>query len=220
MADLTTREPGDEADRQALLTILTTEHFTLQGARSNTVGESTARATLFVGAASASLVALSLLAQATQMGNGLAIFVLVVLPTLYALGTFTFARLVACSIEDLTYGRAINRIRAYYRQVAGEQARYLALTGHDDVTGVLANMGITRTSRWQLYFTLAAMIAVLNGIIGASAVAFAVSQFGVPVGVAAAVGAMAGTASVTLNLRWQGRAHRRAAMEAVVLFPS
>jgi hypothetical protein len=38
---------GDERKRgQALLTALTTEHFTLQGARSQTVGESAARSSI------------------------------------------------------------------------------------------------------------------------------------------------------------------------------
>jgi hypothetical protein len=45
----------DGPDRQALLTMLTTEHFTLQGARANTVSESTARAALYVGSPSAFL---------------------------------------------------------------------------------------------------------------------------------------------------------------------
>jgi hypothetical protein len=33
---------------------------------------------------------------------------MIVLPALYALGVFTFARLVVSSMEDLLYGRAIN----------------------------------------------------------------------------------------------------------------
>jgi hypothetical protein len=65
--DLETEEqllpPVDGPERQALLTMLTTEHFTLQGARANTVSESTARAALYVGSLSASLVALGLLGQ-------------------------------------------------------------------------------------------------------------------------------------------------------------
>jgi hypothetical protein len=94
-----------------------------------------------------------------------------VLPTLYVLGLFTFVRLVTSSTEDLLYGRAINRIRSYYEQVAGDEALYLLLGGHDDTLGVLAKMGIARPSRWQLYFTLASMVAVLDAVVGGSAVA-------------------------------------------------
>lgn len=209
-----------EPDPQALLTMLTTEHFTLQGARANAVSESTARAALYVGALSASLVALGFLGQATDRGAAFGIFLLVVLPTLYAMGTFTLIRLAESSIEDLAYGRAINRIRGYYREVAGDQARYFALGGHDDVAGVLTNMGITRPSRWQLYFTLATMVAVLNGMVGGSAVALGTDWLGLPVGAAAAVGAAAGIASVTVSQRWQDRLHSQASQDAQILFPS
>jgi hypothetical protein len=129
-------------DGQALLTVLTTEHFTLQGARASTVSESSARAALFVGAVSSTLVALGFIAQASELGSAFDTFVLVVLPTLYVLGLFTFVRLVTSSTEDLLYGRAINRIRNNYQEVAGDEARYLLMGGHDDTLGVLANMGI------------------------------------------------------------------------------
>ena len=90
------------------------------------------------------------------------------LPTLFALGVFTFVRLAQSSTEDLLYGRAIDRIRADYRQVTGEHARYLLLGGREHVYGVLANMGMRRPPRWQLWFALAAMVAALNTVIAAT----------------------------------------------------
>jgi hypothetical protein len=51
---------------------------------------------------------------------------------------------------------------------------------NDDVAGVLPNMGITRPSRWRLYFTLATMVAVLNGVAGGSAAAFGADLAGLP----------------------------------------
>jgi hypothetical protein len=47
---------------------VTTEHFTLQGARAATTAESTDRATMFLGSVSAGLVALGLIATATRIG--------------------------------------------------------------------------------------------------------------------------------------------------------
>jgi hypothetical protein len=38
--------------RPAVVTFVTTEHFTLQGARSSTIAEATGRATMFLGAVS------------------------------------------------------------------------------------------------------------------------------------------------------------------------
>lgn len=206
-------------DRQALLTVLTTEHFTLQGARASTVSESSARAALFVGAVTSTLVALGFIAQASELGSAFDTFVLVVLPTLYVLGLFTFVRLVTSSTEDLLYGRAINRIRSYYDEVAGDEARYLLLGGHDDTLGVLANMGIARPSRWQLYFTLASMVAVLDAVVGGSAVAFVAGVAGATLAPAAGVGAVTGVVSCALQFRWQRRAHVDARRRGEVLFP-
>ena len=211
---------GAPVDRQALLTVLTTEHFTLQGARASTVSESSARAALFIGAVTSTLVALGFIAQASELGSAFDTFVLVVLPTLYMLGLFTFVRLVTSSTEDLLYGRAINRIRNYYQEVAGGEARYLLLGGHDDTLGVLANMGIARPSRWQLYFTLASMVAVLTAVVGGSAVAFLAGVVGATLGLAAGIGAVTSVVSCALQFRWQLRAHVVARRRGEVLFPS
>lgn len=51
-------EVADAPDRQELLTALTTEHFTLQGARSQTASESASRASLYILSVSSVLVAL------------------------------------------------------------------------------------------------------------------------------------------------------------------
>jgi hypothetical protein len=208
------------ADPQALLTVLTTEHFTLQGSRSSTVSESSARAALFIGALSSSLIALGFIAQASDLGTAFDTFALVVLPTLYVLGVFTFVRLVTSSTEDLLYGRAINRVRAYYRELAGDDARYLVLAGHDDTLGVLENMGIRRPSRWQLYFTLASMIAVLDAVVGGSAAAFAAGLLGAPLGLSCGIGGVTALASAAVQLRWQRNAHEEARESSEVLFPS
>jgi hypothetical protein len=218
----TTSEPAEdrpEKDRQGVLTVLTTEHFALQGARGSTVSESSARAALYVGGVSSSLVALGFFGQGAERGAFNA-FTLVVLPTVYLLGVFTFARLVESSTEDLLYGRAINRIRQYYLEILGEQSRYVVLGAHDDVLGVLANMGIARPSRWQLSFTLAMMIAMLNAVVGGSAAGFLLSVVGVPLGLALGLGAVTALVSIVIHVRWQRHAHVEAREDREVLLPS
>jgi hypothetical protein len=69
-------------DRPELLTALTTEHFTLQGARSQTVSESASRASLYVMAVSSALVGLGFIGQVSEVGDVFDIFALTVLPTL------------------------------------------------------------------------------------------------------------------------------------------
>ena len=112
---------AEAPDRQELLTALTTEHFTLQGARSQTASESASRASLYILSVSSALVALGFIGQASQIGATFDVFALTVLPTLYVLGVFTFVRVVECGAEDFRYGVAINRIRNYYKQLAGDQ---------------------------------------------------------------------------------------------------
>ncbi len=220
--DSPTRGHGSaDAASGAVVTVLTTEHFTLQGARSSTVSESTARAALFVGAVSSGLIALGFVGQASRFGSSFEAFALVVLPTLFALGAFAFVRLVQSSVEDLFYGRAINRIRGYYRQLVGEQARYLMLGGHDDVDGVLHNMGMLDPPRWQLCFTLAAMVATLDAVIAGTTLALIVGELArAGLGWALLAGAVLALASLYVFARVQSRMHVRARGWEQPLFPS
>ena len=83
----------DHADgdpRPAAVTFVTTEHFTLQGARSSTVSESTTRASVFLGAVSGGLIALGLVATAAKTGVAFYAFGLILLPTLAFVGLATF----------------------------------------------------------------------------------------------------------------------------------
>jgi hypothetical protein len=59
---------ADGDPRPAAVTFVTTEHFTLQGARAQTVSESTMRASVFLGAVSGGLIALGLVATAAKTG--------------------------------------------------------------------------------------------------------------------------------------------------------
>ena len=210
----------DHPDRQAVLTVLTTEHFALQGGRGSTVSESGTRSALYVGAVSSGLVALGFVGRGGEDRDTFNGFALVILPTLYLLGLFTFVRLVQNSIEDIFLGRAINRIRQYYFSVIGDNSGYVMLDANDDPLGVLANAGMARLSRWQLYFTLAMMIAVPNAVVGGSAVTLAVAVLDAPIGVAIAAGIVAGTASIIVYHRWQRAAHTAAAARIDPLRPS
>jgi hypothetical protein len=211
---------GDQPDPQQLLTALTTEHFTLQGARSVTVSESAARSSLYLISVSSALVALGFIGQVSATGDPFRVFALTVLPTLYVLGLFTFVRLVQSVAEDFQYARAINRIRQHYLQLAGDQARVFLLSAHDDARGVLANMGVRQT-RWQPYFTMPTMIAVINSVVGGGAVAIAIGAiFGSPLGVATAFGGLAAIVSLSALRRFETRYLSAGLGELEVLFPS
>ena len=211
---------AEEPDRQEVLTALTTEHFTLQGARSQTISESGTRASLYVFSVSSTLVGLGFIAQVSEVGDVFDVFALTVLPTLYVLGVFTFVRLVETSVEDILYGRAINRIRSYYLQRTGTESRWFVLGGYDDPLGVIRNMGI-KPNRMQLYFTSAMMIAVINSVVGGSAVAIAAGAIAdPPLGIAVAAGAVAAIASLFALSRLDQRMHDEGSVEIEPMFPS
>jgi len=212
---------ADGPDRQQLLIALTTEHFGLAGARAQTVSESSARASLYISAVSSTLVALGFIGQISQVGDVFNVFALTALPTLYGLGLFTFTRLVQSTVEDIFYGRAINRIRHYYLELAGEQARLFMLSAHDDAPGVLSNMAL-RPSPWQAFFTAASMVGAINSVVGGAAVAIAVGAVSdAPLGLASAIGGVAAIASFTLLRRYETSLLEAGAAEhGEVLFPS
>src|SRR5919204_587711 len=77
-----------------LVSIMTTEHNNLQTGRSIAIAEVNGRASLFVGAVSSTLIALTLVAQLSHLGTAFFVFSLVVLPTLIFMGLSTFERTV------------------------------------------------------------------------------------------------------------------------------
>lgn len=211
---------GDAPDRQELLTALTTEHFTLQGARAQTASESASRASLFILSVSSTLVALGFLGQGSQSDQTFEVFALIVLPTLYLLGVFTFIRVVECGAEDYRYGVAINRIRHYYKEIAGEEARLFLLSGHDDGRGVFANAAVPSEGRKQ-FFTFASVVALINSVIGGSTIAIAISiALDAPLGVAAGAGGAAGALSLVLLLRQADRLLQQRTGSTESIFPT
>jgi hypothetical protein len=209
----------DSEQSAALLTALTTEHFTLQGARSQTMSESSARASLYVFAVSSTLVALGFIGQMSEIGDVFYTFALTVLPTLYLLGAVTFVRLVECGAEDFRYGKAINRIRNYYQQIAGDRANLFLLSGHDDGAGVFANMAIMVENRSPM-FAFSTAVAVINSVVGGSAVALAAGALGAPLGIAAGIGGATAMVSVVAWVRYADRLLDAAAAQDEPLFPS
>jgi hypothetical protein len=207
-------------DPQQLLTSLTTEHFCLQGARSQTMSESSARASLYVFSVSSALVALGFISQVSEVGDLFNSFALTVLPTLYVLGSVTFVRLVECGAEDFRYGMAINRIRGYYQEVAKERADLFLLSGHDDGAGVFQNMGIPVEGRKPI-FAFSSAIAVINGVVGGAAVALALGALvDASLGIAAVAGGVAALASVVGWIRYADILLEERAAEVKPMFPT
>jgi hypothetical protein len=207
-------------DNQQLLAALTTEHFTLQGGRSQTMSESAARASLYVFSVSSALIALGFIGQVSAIGDLFNTFALTVLPTLYALGVVTFVRLVECAVEDFRYGMAINRIRGYYEEIAGDRKDLFLLSAHDDPTGVRENTALPRGGRTPV-FAFSSAIAVVNGVVGGVAVALALGALvDASLAVAAIAGGVVAVASVVGWIRYSDTLFNERAAEVRPLFPS
>jgi hypothetical protein len=203
-----------------LLTAVTTEHFTLQGAKSQTMSESAARASLYIVSVSSTLVALGFITQLSEIGDIFNVFALTVLPTLYVLGAVTFVRMVECSAEEFRYGMAINRIRAYYKEIAGDRADLFLLSANDDKAGVLASTSLPTGGRIP-FFAFSSAIAVINSVIGGAAVAVALGALAdASLGVAAGVGGVIALLSATAWIRFANRLFDARASEIEPLYPS
>lgn len=148
----------------AMLQALTTEHFTLQGARSVVISEVNSRATIYLSAVSSAVVALAFVTSISESADLMRAFALVLLPILAFMGFVTKARLVQLSFADFQYQRAINRIRHFYVDVAPEAARYLTLSIYDDTAGVVQS-AVYQQGRRMGVLTAATMIGVVNYVI-------------------------------------------------------
>jgi hypothetical protein len=156
----------DHADgdpRAAAVTFVTTEHFTLQGARSSTISESTSRASVFLGAVSGGLIALGLVATAARAGVAFYLFGLILLPALAFVGLATFHRVLQTGTEDLAYARRIAQLRDYYFDHAPELAGYL-LDPAESLPAPGLGIGL-----WQQFVTVAGMVAVITAVLAGSA---------------------------------------------------
>src|SRR5919109_2923760 len=124
-----------------------------------TAQNSNGRSSLFVGAVSSGLIALAFVAQVSHLGTAFFVFGLVVIAALCVMGLMTFERVLESSNTQFMYARGINRIRHLYLEYAPQMRPYFILSAHDDVEGALVDMGVMSSSGWQVFFSIAGMVA-------------------------------------------------------------
>jgi len=121
--------------------ILATEHWSLLATRSMTWSELFTRANMFVTILSASIVALALVAQATDFGDTFRLFALLVLPVTLVLGIGTYIRLGDAMAEDVWLVMGMNRLRHGYLDLAPDLAPYFMTGHHDDIASIMQTRG-------------------------------------------------------------------------------
>ena len=209
-------------DSPYALQILTTEHWSLLASRSLGYTEAMSRASIFVAALAGAVVALALVAQATDFGDGFVAFALVLLPVVFFLGVVTIVRIAQVNTEDATWVQGMNRIRNAYLELAPELEPYFVTSRYDDDPGILVSTLARRAVRIPLqgFVAIPGVIAVLDAVVAGAAVGIAGLGLDLGTGLSRALGA--GGFLVTLGafvvyaFRTVGR-HRRG---LVVRFPT
>ena len=170
-SSISKKEANSAVTQPAAIAFVTTEHFTLQGARSSTISESIGRASMFLASLSGGLVALGLMATATHVGTAFYAFGLVLLPYPRRSWTRHVPTDTSVGYRGLRYARRIARLRAYYFDNAPELAPYLASVEEPDRLRI---QGLTG-GRWQMFRTIAGTVGVITAVVAGSGVGLAVA---------------------------------------------
>jgi hypothetical protein len=172
-----------------VLQILMTEHWSLLASRSLVFTEAMSRASIFVAALTGSVVALALVSQATDFGDGFIAFALVLFPVDFFLGAVTIVRISQLNREDAIWVQGMNRIRHAYLEMAPELEPYFVTSHYDDRQGVLlSSLAMSRIRiPFQGFIAVPGVIAVLNAVVAGAAAGIAAIGLGASTGVTIAV---------------------------------
>ena len=155
------------------LQVLATEHWGLLATRSLSWNESFTRAGMFLSTLSGAIVALALVAQATEFGSEFTLFALVILPVVLFIGVTTFIRMGSSNYYDALCVVGMNRIRHAYLQITPEVEPYLVMGTYDDEKNLNLSMGTPPGSNFVLDilvstpFVVCTINSVIAGVIGA-----------------------------------------------------
>jgi hypothetical protein len=197
-----------------LVSIITTEHYNLQ-----TTAETNGRSSLFVGAVSSGLIALTFVGQISHLGTAFFVFSLVVIPTLVFMGLITFERLLQSGSTDIMYARGVNRIRHLYLEYAPQLQPYFTLSAHDDRGETLSHEQMS-TSWVQVFFNAAGMIAIINSVLIGSFAGLLLAVFSLPLWICTSAGVVSFLVSVILHQRYQWSQWMLLERNLPILYPS
>lgn len=177
------------------LQVLATEHWGLLATRSLAWNESFTRAGMFLTTLSGAIVALALVAQATEFGGEFVLFALVILPVVLFIGITTFLRMGSSNYYDALCVVGMNRIRHAYMQITPEVEPYLVMGTHDDEASVGLSMGTPPATNLVVDIIVSTpfVVCVINSVIGGVIATLVARQLGLatPVVMVSAIAAVA-----------------------------
>ena len=214
--------PLEGAGGSHALQILSTEHWSLLSARNLGYTEAMSRISIFVAALSGAVVALALVAQATDFGSGFVAFALVLLPVVFFLGWATVARLGQVNLEDACWVQGMNRIRHAYLELAPELEPYFVTSRHDDVRGVRQSaMALRRPfPRVQPLIAAPGVVALIDSVVAGATVGIVALGLDLALGWVLLVGCAGFLLSLALFAMWARRWIGRFDEGIVVRFPT
>ena len=162
------------------LQILSTEHWSLLASRSLAWNESFSRGGMFLATLSGAIVALALVAQATDFGEGFRIFGLVILPVVLFVGIGTNFRMGFSNYHDALCVQGMNRIRAGYLEIAPDLDRFFVMGSTDDERGFQLTQAVMPGTPLIVMMLASSpmLISVLNSVLIGAIVALLVLQLG------------------------------------------
>ena len=168
-----------------------------------TWSEVMSRITVHLTVASAALVVLALVTQATGFGVAFHVLSIGLTSAILALGTLTGVRVHNASREDAAIIVGMNRLRAAYVQMDPGIAEYLVTSQYDDQAGLMATytMGMRRSTISHVIGSTSMFINIVNAIVaGTLGALIADAAAGDPVATSLA-GIVAGVAYLATNRR-------------------
>lgn len=159
--------------------ILATEHWSLLATRTMTWNEIFSRATMFSTVLSAAVVAIALVAQASDFGPSARLFALLVLPGVLLVGVATFLRLGEANSHDITLVIGMNRLRHAYLELAPELEPYFTTAHNDDHRSILQTYGAGyRYSVGRVLGGTPALVSILNVVVAGVVAALGAETMG------------------------------------------
>ena len=155
--------PITSIDDPRTIQILSTEHWSLLGARSLAYNEAFVRAGMFLTFLSMSFVGLALLTQAMSFDRHFLSVATLVLAFDFVVGVTTLLRMNGANLDDLRANHGMARIRHAYTQITPIVTPYFTTPTHDDIDAVTTVYGpISDSLLGQFLYGL----STSNGMIG------------------------------------------------------
>jgi hypothetical protein len=182
-------------------TLLATEHWSLLATRGTLWSEVMSRISIHLTVASASLVVLALVTQASGFGTSFDVLAIGLSSAVLVLGTLTTIRVHNATADDVALVTAMNRLRAAYVGIDPTLADYLVTSWHDDRAGVLRTY--TMGSRPAISHRLGSttmFLNIINTMVAGTLGALISNAAGAEPAVVVIVGTISGVAYLAATL--------------------